>query len=52
MLLMYIAAHINMPRQSADKYIHMPCHIHANKAEAKVLAGLTLNPDIEELSPK
>ena len=52
MLLMYIAADINMPRQGADKYIQMPCHIHANKADEKVLAGLTLNPQIEELSPK
>jgi hypothetical protein len=30
----------------------MPCHIHANKAGEKVLAGLTLNPEIEEQNAK
>jgi len=49
---MYIAADINMPRQGADKYIQILCHIHANSADEKVLAGLTLNPEIEEPSAK
>ena len=52
MLLMYIAADINIPRQGGDKFIQMLCHIRANKADDKVLAGLTLNPEIEEPSPK
>jgi hypothetical protein len=26
----------------------MPCHTQANRADEKVLAGLTLNPEIEE----
>jgi hypothetical protein len=30
----------------------MPCHIHANKADEEVLAGLTLNPEIEEQNAK
>jgi hypothetical protein len=30
----------------------MSCHIQAHRAEEKLLAGLTLKPEIEELNPK
>ena len=36
-----------IPRQGAAKYIQMPCHIQAKKADEKLRAGLTLNPEMD-----